>query len=101
VELRLRRGGCYRSLYQRAVLALGFSPTNVTDDAAFDAWYVYECAARHHGIAAVPLNQHAHPLYERDSDGTPPCPKGVRVLPLKMVDNSTSPFQTHFGPVFG
>jgi hypothetical protein len=23
------------------------------------------------------------------------------VLPLKMVDNSTSPFQTHFGPVFG
>jgi len=23
------------------------------------------------------------------------------VLPLKMVDKSTSPLQTHFGPVFG
>lgn len=23
------------------------------------------------------------------------------VLPLNMVDNSTHPFQTHFGPVYG
>ncbi len=36
-----------RPLYQRTVLALGCSPTNLTADAAYDAWYVYEAAARH------------------------------------------------------
>ena len=25
----------------------------------------------------MPLNQHAHPLYERAADGTPICPKGL------------------------
>ena len=53
------------------------APTHVTADAAFDAWYVYQCAALHDGIGAVPLNQHAHPLYERATDGTPICPKGL------------------------
>jgi hypothetical protein len=71
----------YRPLYQRAVIALGFSPTHVTADAAFDAWYVYECAARHGGIGAVPLNQHGHPVFERDPDGTPLCPIGLRMHP--------------------
>ena len=47
----------FRPLYQRTVLALGQYPTNMTADAAYDAWYVYEAAARHGGIAAVPLNQ--------------------------------------------
>ena len=78
----------YRPLYLRAVLALGFYPTHVTADAAFDAWYVYESAARHGGIAAVPLNQHAHPLYERDSDGTPRCPKGLRMQPTYQFDHT-------------
>src|SRR2546426_11250960 len=55
----------FRPLYRQVVLALGMYPTNVTADAAFDAWYVYQCAALHDGIGAVPLNQHAHPLYER------------------------------------
>jgi hypothetical protein len=67
----------FRSLYRQVVLALGSYPTNVTADAAFDAWYVYQCAALHDGIGAVPLNQHAHPLYERATDGTPICPKGL------------------------
>lgn len=71
----------YRPLYQRAVIALGFYPTHVTADAAFDAWYVYECAARHGGIGAVPLNQHGHPVFERDPDGTPLCPIGLRMHP--------------------
>jgi hypothetical protein len=67
----------FRPLYRQVVLALGRYPTNVTADAAFDAWYVYQCAALHDGIGAVPLNQHAHPLYERATDGTPICPKGL------------------------
>lgn len=37
----------FRPLYQRAVVALNQFPIHVTADAAFDAWYVYECPARH------------------------------------------------------
>jgi hypothetical protein len=67
----------FRPLYRQTVRALEMYPTHVTADAAFDAWYVYQCAALHGGIGAVPLNQHAHPLYERTMDGTPICPKGL------------------------
>ena len=63
-------------------------PTNVTADAAFDAWYVYHCAALHQGIGAVPLNQHAHPVFERDADGTPRCPKGLRMQPTFQFDHT-------------
>jgi hypothetical protein len=70
------------------VLALGCYPTHVTADAAFDAWYVYECAARHGGIGAVPLNQHGHPLYRRDADGTPVCREGLRMHPTYQFDHT-------------
>ena len=33
------------------------------------------------GIAAVPINQHAHPVFSRDADGLPRCPKGLRMHP--------------------
>lgn len=69
----------FRHLYQHSVLALNAYPTNVTADAAFDAWYVYQTAALQGGMGAVPLNQHAHRVYERDGDGTPRCPKGLRM----------------------
>lgn len=68
-------------LYQQAVVALAQYPTNVTADAAYDAWYVYEKAARHDGIGAVPLNQHGHPTFTRDPDGVPRCPKALRMTP--------------------
>ncbi len=71
----------FRPLYQRTVHALGQYPTNVTADAAFDAWYVYETAARHGGIGAVPLNQHAHPVYQRTAEGIPICPHGLHMQP--------------------
>jgi hypothetical protein len=71
----------FRPLYQRTVLALGQYPTNITADAAFDAWYVYEQAARHGGIGALPLNQHAHPVYQRTADGIPICPHGIQMQP--------------------
>jgi Transposase DDE domain len=47
---------------------------------------VYDDMARHGGIAAVPLNQHGHPTFERDTDGVPLCPKGLRM-------HSRFPFQ--------
>jgi hypothetical protein len=72
----------FRSLHQRAVLALNHFPTHVTADAVFDAWYIYEYAARQGSIGAVPLNQHGHPLYGRNPDGTPLCPK--LSLPLAL-----------------
>lgn len=78
----------YRTLYLHAVLALGFYPTHVTADAAFDAWYVYEGPARHGGIGAVPLNQHGHPLYRRDTDGTPVCREGLRMQPTYQFDHT-------------
>ncbi len=71
----------YRPLYHQAVIALNQFPQYTTADAAFDAWYVYDDAARHGGIAAIPLNQHGHPKYQRDTDGTPLCPKGLRMYP--------------------
>jgi hypothetical protein len=76
----------FRPLYQQTVVALNQFPTNITADAAFDAWFVYNAVAHRGGMAAVPLNQHGHPVYERDTDGVPLCPKGMRMIP-------TYPFQ--------
>jgi len=71
----------FRTLYEHTVLALGFFPTHLTGDAAFDAWYVYQPAAMHGGIAAVPLNGHGHHDGSRDHDGVPICANGLRMLP--------------------
>ncbi len=71
----------FRPLYRHTVLALDAYPPNITADAAFDAWYVYQCAALQGGIGAIPLNQHAHPTFSRDADGTPRCPKGLPMHP--------------------
>jgi hypothetical protein len=78
----------YRPLYQQTVVALNQFPTHVTADAAFDAWYVYECAVRHGGIGAVPLNQHGHPRYQRDSDGVPLCQMGLRMQPTFSFEHT-------------
>ncbi len=43
----------YLSLYIQTVANLGFFPTNITADAAFDAWYVYQTCVHHGGIAAI------------------------------------------------
>jgi hypothetical protein len=42
---------------------------------------VYEPAARHGGIGAVPLNQHGHHDGSRAPDGVPICAKGLRMIP--------------------
>ena len=71
-------------LYLQTVAMLSAFPTHIAADAAYDAWYVYQTCAPRGGIAAVPLNQHAHPVYERDPDGTPLCPKGLRMHPTSQ-----------------
>ncbi|GHO82362.1 transposase [Dictyobacter formicarum] len=78
----------FRPLSHRTALALQHFPTHITADAAFDAWYVYEAAVRHGGIAAVPLNQHGHLVYERASDGVPLCPKKLRMQPTYQFDHT-------------
>jgi hypothetical protein len=71
----------YHPLYERTVAALGAPPTNVTADAAFDAWHIYQTCAIHGGIAAIPLNTRGHPPPQRRADGTPLCPKGLAMSP--------------------
>lgn len=68
-------------LYIQTVAMLDAFPTHITADAAFDAWYAYQTCAPRGGIAAIPLNQHAHPVFGRDADGTPRCPIGLRMHP--------------------
>jgi len=78
----------FRPLYRQTVAALEQYPTHVTADAAFDACYVYEPAARHDGIGAVPLNQHSHTSSGRAPDGTPYCEKGLLMQPTYQFDHT-------------
>src|SRR5207244_9085780 len=61
----------FATLYIRTVATLGFFPTHITADAAFDAWYVYETMVHRGAIAAIALNQHGHPDWHRDREGVP------------------------------
>src|SRR5258708_25371005 len=61
----------FRPLYQQTAVALNQFPTHIAADAAYDAWYVYECAVRHGGIGAIPLNQSRQTPFAREADGTP------------------------------
>jgi len=68
-------------LYIQTVAHLGFFPTHITADAAFDAWYVYQTMVLRGGMAAIPLNSHGHPDSQRAPDGVPLCPIGLRMHP--------------------
>src|SRR5207248_6771430 len=63
------------------VAHLGFFPSYLAADAAFDAWYVYQTMAFRGGLAAIPLNSHGHPDCQRAPDGVPLCEKGLRQRP--------------------
>lgn len=43
-------------LLHQTMCRLGFPPRNVTADAAFDAWYIYQGPAELGGVAAIALN---------------------------------------------
>ncbi len=78
----------YHPPYARTVVTRGVRPTNVTPDAAFDAWHIYQTCADHGGIAAIPLNTRGHPTPQRLSDGTPLCPKGRSMSPASPFDHT-------------
>jgi len=78
----------FRPLYQQTVQALEQYPTHVTADAAYDAWYVYQVAARHGGIAAVPLNESRKAAFGRLPDGTPRCPIGLPMHPTRQFNHT-------------
>ncbi len=75
-------------LYIRTVATLGFFPTHITADAAFDAWYTYQTVVHRAGIAAIALNQHGHPESRRDADGVPLCIKGFRMHPTSQFSHT-------------
>jgi Transposase DDE domain len=79
----------FRPLYQQTVVALNQYPTHITADAAYDAWYVYECAVRHGGIGAIPLNQHSKIPVIREANGTPRCPKGLLMHPTTQFNHTS------------
>lgn len=71
----------FAPLYLQTIATLGFFPTHLTADAAYDAWYCYQGTATRGGIAAIPLNAHGHPESQRATDGVPLCAKGLRMVP--------------------
>jgi Transposase DDE domain len=77
----------YRPLYQRTVETLGFRPTNISADAAFDAWYVYQDAAEVGGIAAVPLNTRGRAQPQLGPNGRHLCPKGLEMVAMYQFDH--------------
>ena len=79
----------FRPLYHQAVVALNQFPTNLVGDAAYDAWYVYEAAARHNGIAAVPLRKPPKTPFARLTDGTPCCPVGLPMHPTIQFNHTS------------
>jgi hypothetical protein len=75
-------------LYIRTVATLGFFPTNISADAAFDAWYVHQTMVHRAGIAAIPLNQRSNVPLARLADGTPRCPIGLPMHPTKQFNHT-------------
>jgi len=78
----------FPTLSVRTLGALGFFPTHLTADAAYDAWYVYQMVALRGGIAAVPLNEHGHGEGHFDPDGTPLCDQGLRMHPTYQFQHT-------------
>jgi Transposase DDE domain len=75
-------------LYIQTVAMLGAFPLHITADAAYDAWYTYQTCAPRGGMAAIPLNQHAHEEVVRDPDGIPRCPIGLRMHPTYQFQHT-------------
>ncbi len=78
----------FHPLYERAVDTLGTCPTNVTAEAAFDAWHIYQTCAPHGGIAAIPLNTRGQPPPQRGPDGTSLCAHGLAMSPAYRFDHA-------------
>lgn len=71
----------YRPLYAQMKQNLSFEPRNFTADAAFDAWYVYQPAARLGGLAAIPLNLRTHAAPQLGPNGRYLCDRSLEMTP--------------------
>lgn len=71
----------FAPLYAQAWRALGQPPTNITGDAAFDAWTVYQTCVGTAGIAAIPLNLRGQAPPHRSPQGIPLCRKELPMVP--------------------
>lgn len=74
----------FRPVYDQVVATLGRPPTNLTADAAFDAWHVYQPCAVAGGVAAIPRNRRS-PAPARDPAGHPICARGQVMTPVSEV----------------
>jgi hypothetical protein len=70
----------FAPVYDQVTATLGTPPTNLTADAAFDAWQVYAACASTGGIAAIAANRRG-PTPPRSADGHPLCAKGFVMTP--------------------
>lgn len=70
----------FHPVYAQACAHLGRTPTNVTTDAAFDAWHVYQTCAATGGIAAIARNDRGSSP-PRTPDGRPICAQGLAMTP--------------------
>ena len=87
----------FHPVYRQAVMALGAPPTNVTADAAFDAWHVYQPCAQAGGIAAIPLNLRGQAPPDRDDQGRPRCAKGLTMVPWRQFTHEDGYRVQRFG----
>ncbi len=70
------------SLLERSRRNLKRPPRNITADAAFDAWYMYQGSAEVGGIAAIALNLRGHPTTCFGENGYPICAcNGLEMTP--------------------
>lgn len=71
----------FHPLYEEVCTALGKRPTNLTADAAFDSWRIYDKCVATGGIAAIPLNLRGHSPFPRTSEGIPVCTQNLPMTP--------------------
>jgi hypothetical protein len=74
----------FAPLYEQVCAALGHRPTNITADAAFDAWRIYQTCVPTGGIAAIPLNGRGRPPAHRTPEGIPLCVKNLPMTPATL-----------------
>src|SRR5258708_38578866 len=67
-------------------MVVNWFAAHVRDEGGFCVGYVFEAAARHGGIAAVPLRNLSDT--RRDADAVPRCAIGLRMYPTFQFDHT-------------
>jgi hypothetical protein len=67
-------------LLEQARVNLGYPPRNITADAGFDAWYLYQGCAELGGVAAIAINLRGHTPTRFGSDDAPLCPCHLQAM---------------------